>query len=168
MCDYLPFECPVNDETYLEKLGVLQAILSELDTSCDWNIDNSDFNSMFATLMKDFCYDTSMVIYDEAMLAGGTFTQLSEKWDSTPWLDHCLLTSDEHNLITAVHVRYVTSCRDHIPLIDDITIESVSLLEDTVIDTTDRVDWDKLSLAGKAAYDNNTDTYYSEFRQSPY
>ena len=46
---YLPFECPVKEETYLEKLGVLQAILSELDTSCvsilgDWNADISDVN----------------------------------------------------------------------------------------------------------------------------
>ena len=53
------FECPVNEETYLEKLGVLQAILSELDTFCvsilgDWNADISDVNSMFATHLKDF------------------------------------------------------------------------------------------------------------------
>ena len=118
LCVYLPFECPVNEETYLEKLGILQAILSELDTSCvsilgDWNADISDVNSMFATHLKDFCSDTGM-------LAGDTFTQLSERWHSTSWPDHCLSTSDGHNLITAMHVQYGTSCRDHIPLIVDI------------------------------------------------
>ena len=77
-----------------------------------------------------------MVISDEAMLAGDTFTQLSERWHSTSWLDHCLSTSDGHNLITAMHVQYGTSCRDHIPLIVDISIESVPVLEDTVNDTT--------------------------------
>ena len=97
LCVYLPFECPVNEETYLEKLGVLQAILSELDNYCvsilgDWNADISDVNSMFATHLKDFCSDTGMVISDEAMLAGDTFTQLSERWHSTSWLDHCLST----------------------------------------------------------------------------
>ena len=108
----------------------MQAILSELDTSCvsilgDWNADISDVNSMFATHMKDFCSDTGMVISDEAMLAGDTFTQLSERWHSTSWLDHCLSTSDGHNLIKAMHVQYGTSCRDQIPLIVDISIESV-------------------------------------------
>ena len=102
----------------------MQAILSELDTSCvsilgDWNADISDVNSMFAIHLKDFCSDTGMVISDEAMLAGDTFTQLSERWHSTSWLDHCLSTSDGHNLITAMHVQYGTSCRDHIPLIVD-------------------------------------------------
>ena len=100
---------------------------------------------MFATHLKDFCSDTGMVISDEAMLAGNTFTQLSEIWHSTSWLDHCLSTSDGHNLITAMHVQYGTSCRDHIPLIVDISIESVPVLEYTVNDTTSMVDWDKLS-----------------------
>ena len=53
------------------------------------------------------------------------------------------------------------SCRDHIPLIVDISIESVPVLEDTVNDTTSRVDWDKLSVADKATYVNNTDTILS-------
>ena len=95
-----------------------------------------------------------MVISDEAMLAGDTFTQLSERWHSTSWLDHCLSTSDGHNLITAMQVQYGTSCRDHIPLIVDISIESVPVLKYTVNDTTYRVDWDKLSVADKAEYVN--------------
>ena len=73
-------------------------------------------------------------------------------------------TSDGHNLITAMHVQYGTSCRDHIPLIVDISIESVPVLEDTVNDTTLRVDWDKLSVEDKAAYVNNTDTILSSVR----
>ena len=56
------------------------------------------------------------------------------------------------------------SCRDHIPLIVDISIEFVPTLEDTVNDTTSRVDWDKLSIADKAAYVNNTDNILSSVR----
>ena len=70
----------------------------------DWNADISDVNSVFATHLKDFCSDIDMVISDEAMLAGDTFTQLSERWHSTSWLDHCLSTSDGHNLITAMQL----------------------------------------------------------------
>ena len=113
---------------------------------------------MFATHLKD------LVISDEAMLAGGTFTQFSDRWDSTPWLDHFLSRSYAHNLTTAVHDQYDTSCSDHIPLIVDIFIEFVPVLKDTVNDATARVDWDKLSVAGKAAYDNNADTILSSVK----
>ena len=83
-CVYLPFECPVIEETHLEKLGVLQAILSELDTSCvsmlaGWNADICDVHYMCATHLKECCSDTSMVISDEDMFAGDSFTQLSER-----------------------------------------------------------------------------------------
>ena len=116
LCVYLPFECPVNEETYLEKLGVLPAILSELDASCvsmlaGWNADIGDVHSMCATHLKDCCSDTSMVISDEDMFAGDSFTQLTER---------CMSSSYGHNLITAMHVQYGTSFRDHIPLIVDI------------------------------------------------
>ena len=49
-------------------------------------------------------------------------------------------------------------------LLFDISIESVPVLEDTVNDTTPRVDWDKLSVEDKAAYVNNTDTILSSVR----
>ena len=31
---YMPYECKENEDKYIEKLGVLHAILSELETSC--------------------------------------------------------------------------------------------------------------------------------------
>ena len=52
LCVYMPYECHVNEADYVEKLGVLQSILSELDTTCvsilgDWNADISDDSSIF-------------------------------------------------------------------------------------------------------------------------
>ena len=61
-------------------------------------------------------------------------------------------------------VQYDTSCRDHIPLIVDISIEYVPVLEDTVNDTTIRVDWDKLSVEDKAACVKNTDAILNSVR----
>ena len=48
---YMPYESKANEDKYIEKLGVLHAILSELQTSCvsvlgDWNADTSDRNSL--------------------------------------------------------------------------------------------------------------------------
>ena len=55
LCVYMPYECHVNEADYVEKLGVLQSILSELDTTCvsilgDWNADISDDSSILLVI----------------------------------------------------------------------------------------------------------------------
>ena len=40
---YLPYQCPENEVEYLEKLGFINALTNELDTTCfvitgDWNM----------------------------------------------------------------------------------------------------------------------------------
>ena len=65
LCVYMPYECHVNEADYVEKLGALQSILSELDrpTTCvsilgDWIADISDGSSIFAGHLRQFCPDT--------------------------------------------------------------------------------------------------------------
>ena len=113
------YECHANEADYVEKLGVLQSILSELDTTCvsilgDWNADISDDSSIFAGHLRQFCSDTGLLLSDEANLPSDTFTHVSERWHTTSWLDHCLSSKDGHNLITNMKVQYHTSCCDHI------------------------------------------------------
>ena len=99
----------------MEKLGVLQSILSELDTTCvsilgDWNAVISDDSSIFAGHLMQFCSDTGLLLSDEVNLPSDTFTHVSERWHTTAWLDHCLSSKDGHNLITNMKVQYHTSC----------------------------------------------------------
>ena len=66
-CVYMPYECHANEGDYVEKLGVLQSILSELDTTCvsilsDWNSDISDDSSIFAGHLRQFCSDTGLIV----------------------------------------------------------------------------------------------------------
>ena len=119
---YIPYECNANEDIYLEKLGVLHSILDELDTTCvsilgDWNGDTSDPNSQFARHFKLFCLDTWLVLSDEILFPSNTFTQMSERWHTTAWLDHCLSSGDGHTVIEDMAVLYSTCCSDHIPIV---------------------------------------------------
>ena len=165
LCVYMPYECHANEADYVEKLGVLQSILSELDTTCvsilgDWNADISDDSSIFAGHLRQFCSDTGLLLSDEANLPSDTFTHVSERWHTTSWLDHCLSSKDGHNLITNMKVQYHTSCCDHIPLTLDISTECIPELE-TVGDDNDnlRVNWSKMSAANLEEYTRNTDIH---------
>ena len=167
LCVYMPYECHVNEADYVEKLGVLQSILSELDTTCvsilgDWNVDISDDSSIFAGHLRQFCSDTGLLLSDEVNLPSDTFTHVSERWHTTSWLDHCLSSKDGHNLITNMKVQYHTSCGDNIPLTLDIYISTECIPElETVDDDSDnlRVNWSKMSAANLEAYNRNTDLH---------
>ena len=62
---YLPYQCPANEDNYIEKLGYIHAVIDELNTSCyvvfgDWNANIRDpVNSLFARHMIDFCHDNN-------------------------------------------------------------------------------------------------------------
>ena len=119
-----------------------------------WNADISDVHSVCATHLKDCCSDTSMVISDEDMFAGDSVTHLTER---------CLSTSYGHNLIR----QCMSSTALALEIIFRLLLTyktAVPVLEDTANYTTFRVDWDKLSVADKAAYVNNTDTILSSVR----
>ena len=48
--------------------------------------------------LNQFC-DENNWVSSELLLPANTFTYLSERWDSTSWLDHCVSTSDGHDVI---------------------------------------------------------------------
>ena len=104
LCIYMPYECRLNDDMYMENLGVLQSILDEIDVTCmsiigDWNADIGDSRSTFAAHLKQFCIDTGLVISSANVLPSGTFTHLSESWNTTTWLDFCLSSIDGNSCI---------------------------------------------------------------------
>ena len=49
-------------------------------------------------IMNQFC-DENNWMSGELLLPANTFTYLSERWDSTSWLDHCVSTIDSHDVI---------------------------------------------------------------------
>ena len=69
------------------------------------------------------------MLSSELLLPANTFTYLSERWESTSWLDHCVSTSDGHNVIQSIDVLYSVCTSDHIPICIDVSLELVPQVE---------------------------------------
>ena len=110
-------------------------MIEELDTTCisvlgDWNSDISDNeSSFFCRHFKQFCEENCWLLSGELLLPANTFTYLSERWDSTSWLDHCVCTSDGCNVILNIDLLYSFYTSDHIPICIDVSLELVPQVE---------------------------------------
>ena len=62
---YLPYQSPDNEVEYLEKLGYINAVTNDLDTTCfvivgDWNANiRNGGESTFARHMSQLCMDAT-------------------------------------------------------------------------------------------------------------
>ena len=65
------------------------------------------------------------MLSSELLLPANTFTYLSERWDSTSWLDHCVSTSDGRDVIQIINVLYNSCTSDHIPMCIEVSLEPV-------------------------------------------
>ena len=80
----MPYQCPANEESYIQKLGYIHAILEELNTSCyvvlgDWNANIGDVdNSLFAPHLLDFCHDHGYYLSTQSVLPHNSYTHVSE------------------------------------------------------------------------------------------
>ena len=100
----MPYESHAHEDLFLENLGTIKAVIVELDTTSisvlgDWNSDISDSEPLFCRPFKQFCEENCWLLSSELLLPANTFNYLSEGYDSTSWLDHCVSTSDGHNVI---------------------------------------------------------------------
>ena len=107
----MPCESHDHEDLFLEHLGTLKAVIENLNNTYisiveDWNSDISDNESVFCKYFKQFCDENSWSLSSELLLPANTFTYLSERWDSTSWLDHCVSTSDGHDVIQNINVLY--------------------------------------------------------------
>ena len=108
----MPYESHDHEDLFLEHLDTLKAVIEDLNSTCisiveDWNSDVSDNESVFCKHFKQFCDENSWLLSSELLLPANTFTYLSERWDSTSWLDHCVSTSDGHDVIQ----NYLETCK---------------------------------------------------------
>ena len=150
LCVYMPYESHAHEDLFLENLGTIKAVIEELDTTCisvlgDWNSDISDSESVVFRHFKQFCEENSWLLSSELLLQVNTFTYLSERWDSTSWLDHCVSTSDGHNVIQSIDVLYSFCTSDHIPICIDVSLELVPQVEGLSTHECQKISWDRVS-----------------------
>ena len=76
----MPYQCNDNEPLYVEKLGILKAIIDELDNTCyaivgDWNANLKDIdNSLFANHMLHFYSENNLKISSCVHLPGNSYT----------------------------------------------------------------------------------------------
>ena len=75
----MPYHCQANEESYVNNLGALSALIEELDITCfvivgDWNANISEANNLFAKHLVNFFKDQSLVLSSHALFPSNIFT----------------------------------------------------------------------------------------------
>ena len=155
---YLPYQSPNNEVEYLEKLGYINAVTNDLDTTCfvivgDWNANiRNGGASTFARHMSQLCMDNSYILSSQALLPTDSYTHVSEAWGSVSWLDHIVSSADVHHCIQTVSIDYDISDVDHIPVLMDLSLDDIPETSVSNHVSYRRLAWDKLTADDRANY----------------
>lgn len=154
---YLPYNSPENVDKYVECLGALQQIVEEMDTTrfmlCgDFNCDPRKTDA-FGITLSSFLSDLQVSCLDMTELPQDTFTYVSDCWNTTSWLDHCVCTADLVEVVSDLSVDYGVTWSDHRPTILVLDCSSAPLVskENQLSCVASRVNWN----------DQNVVSYYS-------
>ena len=149
---YLPYENNENEELYLDFLGKLQAISQSADAEFiyvvgDFNSDLPNTNnsvSQFGSHLLKFANEGKYRISDYKLLPRNSFTYISNVWNTTSWLDHCVCTQAEHAQIKNISVLHSFMSSDHKPLLIDLELDQVVATNDYLKTKSRHINWNKL------------------------
>ena len=168
---YMPYQCYENRETYIECLGALKSLIDELPSTSfmimgDWNANlKMGGNSMFSTLMTDFCRDNTLTISDRELLPETSYTYVSDSSDSTTWIDHIVSSNDIKNAIDNINIAYDVTENDHIPLTMRLNLKLTPVLTNNNANLCDnKIKWDNFTNNDIEKYCSCTDDYLGEIR----
>ena len=65
--------------------------------------------------MINFCSENNFKISSCAHLPERSYAYVSERWNTTSWLDHVIASNDFHSSISKINIMYDVSDEDHIP-----------------------------------------------------
>ncbi len=92
------------------------SIISSVYVIEDINADISDSNSLFSSHIVQLCQDDNLILSSEVCLPVDSYTYLSETWNTTSWLEHCISTADAHASLRYRSILYNTVTTYHIPV----------------------------------------------------
>ena len=133
---YLPYDTRDNDDLYTERLGMLNAIMEEVDCSSinvvgDFNSDILNGASHNSRQLACFCESNEYIWSSKLLLPNDTFTYVSDAWGTQSWLDHFISTEDGHSTIHNSYVLYDAYQSDHLPLVIELDVPSVPQVTDS-------------------------------------
>ena len=166
---YLPYNSHENEDEFLEKLGILISVINDIDSPYIWVL--GDFNAHigesptnFGNHLSKACEENDLTISDKLLLPSNSFTFISDMWDSTSWLDHCISTKTAHDLIQNMRIEYDLAAQDHIPVSFELKINSkvdtIAISNSETI--SEHIDWDKLTPQQILQYQERTENLLNE------
>ena len=159
---YMPYQCEENHDEYLDKLGALGAIISELECSCFTIVGDFNANpltpghSTFSNLLQNFTEDLNLKL-STATLPEDSYTYVSAAWGTHSWLDHVISSEDFHATITEMDILYDITDEDHIPIIMNLNVPFIPECSPHRNDVNSRTFWNGLSPNQVSTYTNMTD-----------
>jgi exonuclease III len=159
---YMPYQCDENHDEYLDKLGVLGAIISELECTCftivgDFNANPlNPGNSTFSNLLLNFTEDLNLKI-STSILPDDSYTYVSAAWGTHSWLDHVISSEDFHATIADLDILYDITDEDHIPIMMNLNIPLIPDCSPHSNNVNGRTFWNGLSPNQVSTYTNLTD-----------
>ena len=164
---YMPYQCPENESEYLDKLGIISAILEDMRTSSfliigDWNANlGTTGQNLFAKFLTDFCRDHSLFNSSLLLLPNDSFSYVSDSWGSKSWLDHAVSSHDLHLSITSMKIGYSIAQEDHMPVLLTLSIAQLPKIVEDAVDSV-KLNWDRLRNEDLLRYKDLTDVYLQE------
>ncbi|KAL7369458.1 hypothetical protein ABVT39_022833, partial [Epinephelus coioides] len=127
---YTPYECSSNEDEYLHKLAFIGSFIEENECTRiyvmgDLNADISDRKSVFGRYLVEFCHDNKLLLTSKIHLPTDSYTYVSEAWNTTSWLDHCVSTADAHECVDKVEILYGFATTDHMPVSIMLNVENL-------------------------------------------
>ena len=148
---------------YIEKLGILKAIIDELDNTCyaivgDLNANLKDIdNSLFANHMLNFCSENNFKISSCVHLPGNSYTYIRERWSTNSWLDHIVTSRDFHSCIGTIDILYDVSDEDNIPFKVCVNSDRIPNLTTSSSNGSTKVRWNCMTDKNVRKYCSLTD-----------
>ena len=166
---YLPYNSHENEDEFLEKLGILISIINDIDSPYIWVL--GDFNAHigksptnFGNQFNEACDENELIISDKILLPDNSFTYISDSWNSTSWLDHCISTKTGHELIHNMCIEYDLAAQDHIPISFNIPLNSQidTIAKTNCVTISEYLDWNNLTPQQIGQYRERTENLLNE------
>lgn len=113
-CDMRNAESMYNYKALLADLASVIADINNCNLVIIGDFNADPFNGRFWQLLKTFCHENSLLVFDFLNLSNNSFSYISPSHNTTSWLDH-VITSNE-NIIQDCNIPLNFSIYDHMPI----------------------------------------------------
>ena len=100
------------------------------------------YNVFYATLNFFRIYEALQITI---MIIISSSTYVSERWNTTSWLDHVMASIDFHSSLNKINIMYDVSDEDHIAFKVYINIDNIKNLTSSINNGRAKIRWNNIT-----------------------